>query len=102
MVTRDDLIAFAQKEHSGLRDLPELLMRQFFEKYYATTIVDAEGDKLYGFAVYQQWPDQAHFLCVASIRKPVLPWLREIVTKMNQKITWFDEDKMRLVTICPS
>jgi len=100
MQTIDDLILFAQQNHAGFRGWPIEQLRMFFEKYQATTIIDAEGDKLYGFAVYQQWPDQAHFICIASNRPNAFEWLRGIVRKLKQKATWFDEDKMELVTIC--
>jgi hypothetical protein len=91
---------FAREQHPGFRDWPESLMIQFFEKYRETTIVDVDEDKIYGFAVYQQWPEQAHFLCVASIRENAFEWLRSACKNMKQKVTWFDENKMKLVTIC--
>lgn len=99
MYTIDNLIVFAQQHHAGFRGWPIEQLRLFFEKYQATTIIDAEGDKLYGFAVYQQWPDQAHFICIASIRSDRFSWLRKIAKAQNQKTTWFDEDKMRLICL---
>lgn len=102
MHTIDDLIVFAQQCHVGFRDWPAEQLRVFFEKYRETTIVDAEDDKIYGFAVYQQWPDQAHFICIGSIRPNAFEWIRnECIKKRKQKVTWFDENKMKLVVICP-
>jgi len=96
----NNLVNFAKKHYDGFRRFPKKQLRLFFEKYRETTVVDIEAGKIYGFLLYQQWPDQAHFLCACSIRRNPLTWLRREAKKLHQKVTWFDEDKMRLMTIC--
>jgi len=99
----DELIEFAQAHHPGFEGMPDETLKIFFETYKDTTLVWQKNGEIYGFAVYQEWPDLLNFICVATIgsRAENLRAILKVVKVMSRKkICYFDETKMEVRTLC--
>lgn len=99
----DKLIEYAQESHPAYLNMPATTLRVMFETYKNSILVWQPNGEICGFAIYQEWPDCLNFIAIAgssSREENLKAMLAGRHNLPNKKICYFDEQKMKVVTIC--
>ena len=90
------LVLFAKANYPAFKDLPDRTIAAYFTTYQDTIIIDRQGDKIRGFAIYQEWPDFCNFIIICHLDDNNVRWLLRIVRNelAGRQAAWFDEKRM--------